>query len=151
MQRGNGMTSSREEFAAGHCLTLEADVQWRDMDAFQHVNNISYLIWFERIRIAFMERFGGDEYHRADGLAPVLASVQCKYRFPLTYPDRILIGVAVRDVQEDGFIQDYAVYSLGHNVVAAQGEGRLVYFDFNKGGKTAIPPGVKARLLELSK
>ena len=87
------MTSSREEFAAGHCLTLEADVQWRDMDAFQHVNNISYLIWFERIRIAFMERFGGDEYHRADGLAPVLASVQCKYRFPLTYPDRILIFI----------------------------------------------------------
>lgn len=143
--------TSREEFEAAYCLTQEADVQWRDMDAFQHVNNISYLVWFERIRIAFMEHFGGEEYQQADGVAPVLASVQCRYRLPLTYPDRILIGVAVRDVDENSFVQDYAVYSLGHNRVAAQGEGRLVYFDLNKGAKTATPPAIKARLLELAK
>lgn len=141
--------SPREEFEAGCCLVLEGEVQWRDMDAFRHVNNISYLIWFERVRIAFMERFGGDEYHQAEDLAPVLAAVQCRYRFPLTYPDDILIGVGIRDVGEDRFIQDYGVYSLTHDTIAAQGEGRLVYFDLKKGEKAPIPPGIKARLLEL--
>jgi len=141
---------NRNEFEAAHCLTLEAEVQWRDMDAFRHVNNISYLIWFERVRIAFMERFGGEEYHQADEVAPVLASVQCRYRIPLTYPDNILIGVGVRDIGEDRFTQSYAVYSLAHEAVAAEGEGRLVYFDLKKGEKTAIPPVIKSRLLELA-
>jgi len=143
--------SGRAEFEAGRCLVLEGEVQWRDMDAFQHVNNISYLIWFERVRIAFMERFGGDEYHQAEDLTPVLASVQCRYRFPLTYPDNILIGVAIRDVGEDRFTQEYAVYSLTHDLVAAEGEGRVVYFDARKGSKTPIPPRFRERLLELSK
>lgn len=143
--------SGRADFEAGCCLVLEAEVQWRDMDAFQHVNNISYLVWFERVRIAFMEHFGGDDYHQAEDLTPVLASVQCRYRFPLTYPDNILIGVGIRDVGEDRFTQDYAVYSLTHDGVAAEGEGRVVYFNSRKGEKTPIPPRFRERLLEISK
>lgn len=131
-------------------MVLPAEVQWRDMDAFQHVNNISYLIWFERVRIAFMDRFGGDEYDQFGDRVPVLASVECKYRFPLTYPDDILIGCGVKDIGEDRFVQTYGVYSLGHEVVAAEGHGRLVYFDLGRGAKTPIPPKFKQRLQELA-
>jgi acyl-CoA thioester hydrolase len=97
-----------------------------------------------------MDRFGGEEYDQSGDLVPVLASVECKYRFPLTYPDDILIGVGVRDIGEDRFIQTYGVYSLGHRVVAAEGHGRLVYFDRAQGGKAPIPPKFKQRLLEMA-
>ncbi len=148
--RGESAITTRQEFENDYRLILEAEVQWRDMDAFRHVNNISYLIWFERVRIAFMDCFGGEEYDQSGDLVPVLASVECKYRFPLTYPDDILIGCGVRDIGEDRFVQTYGVYSLGHGLVAAEGHGRLVYFDRARGSKAPIPPRFKQRLLELA-
>ena len=33
-------------------------VAWGDMDAFQHVNNVVYLKWFETARIAFFQAVG---------------------------------------------------------------------------------------------
>ena len=148
--QGRTAITTRTEFESGYSLVLPGEVQWRDMDAFQHVNNISYLVWFERVRIAFMDHFGGEEYDQSGDIVPVLASVECKYRFPLTYPDDILIGVGVKDIGEDRFTQTYGVYSLGNEVVAAEGHGRLVYFDRGRGKKAAIPPKFKQRLLEMA-
>ena len=39
-------------------VTLEIPVQWGEMDAFGHVNNVVYLRWFESVRIAYFERCG---------------------------------------------------------------------------------------------
>jgi len=39
-------------------ISLELPVQWGEMDAFQHVNNVAYLRWFESARIAYFEAAG---------------------------------------------------------------------------------------------
>ena len=36
--------------------SFEIPVQWGDMDAAQHVNNLSYLKWVESVRIEFLKK-----------------------------------------------------------------------------------------------
>ena len=75
-------------------------IQWGDMDAFGHVNNIVYLKFFESARIAYFEKMGivGDT---ASNTGPILASTQCKFIYPLRYPDNIWATAKVIDTQKN--------------------------------------------------
>ena len=74
-------------------------VQWGDMDAFAHVNNTVYLRWFESARLAYFERLAVSTSNR--GVAPILASVSCRFRAPVTYPDVVHAGARITDVAAD--------------------------------------------------
>lgn len=39
-------------------LAMAGQVHHDELDALMHVNNVVYMVWFERLRIAFMERYG---------------------------------------------------------------------------------------------
>lgn len=51
-----------EQTAAGLpapvALALADHVHHDDLDALLHVNNVRYFVWFERLRIRFMEHYG---------------------------------------------------------------------------------------------
>ena len=64
------------------------------MDAFQHVNNVVYFRYFETGRIAYFERTVMRSSMSTTGIGPILATASCKFKFPLTYPDTVLIGIA---------------------------------------------------------
>ena len=46
------MNKLLDEFA----FQLEMDVDWGDMDALQHVNNVEYFKYFQKARIAYFEK-----------------------------------------------------------------------------------------------
>ena len=46
------MNKLLDEFA----FQLEMDVEWGDMDALQHVNNVEYFKYFQKARIAYFEK-----------------------------------------------------------------------------------------------
>jgi len=119
------------------------DVAWGDMDAFQHVNNIIYLRWFENARIYYFMRTGFIDHMEATGVGPILAESRCRYRVPVTFPDRVTVTVSARDVGEDRFIMDYRLYSEKHHCLVAEGEGTIVCYDFRAGAKTKLPDDVK--------
>ncbi len=39
-------------------VAMAGQVHHDELDALNHVNNVVYFVWFERLRIAFMERYG---------------------------------------------------------------------------------------------
>lgn len=39
-------------------MAVVDQVHHDELDALMHVNNVRYMVWFERLRIAFMERYG---------------------------------------------------------------------------------------------
>ena len=91
------------ELLAEFPVIIEIPVAWGEMDAFQHVNNIVYFRYFESGRIAYLERTGLMAAMTEHGVGPILASASCKFKFPLTYPDRVLVGVRVGDIGADRF------------------------------------------------
>ncbi len=81
---------------AGYPVVITLPVLWGDQDAFQHVNNTVYLRWFESARIVYGERVGLTALMKDQNIGPILASITCHYRRPITYPDVVLIGAGSR-------------------------------------------------------
>lgn len=134
------------ELLAGFPVIIEIPVAWGEMDAFQHVNNVAYIRYLESGRIAYLERTGMMEEMAAQGVGPILASVSCKYRFPLTFPDRLLVGTRVGEISADRCILQHRVVSTRHRKVAAEGEGVIVCYDYRQQRKVAISAAVRARI-----
>jgi len=137
-----------DEFRKQYPFNIEGVVEWEDMDAFQHVNNKVYFKYFEKIRIEFFEAKGLLELMTDKQLGPILASTQCRFKLPLTYPDQIVIGTYLTDFGSDRFLMNYAVYSLQHNKVAAEGDGAIVCYDYKEGKKASIPESIATKLQE---
>jgi acyl-CoA thioester hydrolase len=137
------------ELTRDYPVVIEMDVRWGDMDAFNHVNNVSYLRYFESGRIAYFEALELADFFGITGVGPILAETSCKYKFPLTYPDRISVGVRSGELGEDRFVQHYIVVSHANARVAATGDGLVVSFDYGAGRKSPIPERVRRRIEEL--
>lgn len=114
-------------------------VVWGDMDSFRHVNNITYMRYFESVRMVYMDRINYSEWLEKHGIGPVLKTVTCNYKMPLLFPDTVTMGVKVTDLQSDRFTMHHIVFSEKHQKIAAEGESVLVYFNFEEGRKAPIP------------
>ncbi len=124
-------------------VILDHPISWGDMDAFAHVNNTIYFRHFENARIAYFEALGLTDYMKETGVGPILASTRCRFRIPLTYPDRVWIGGRVTDLGEDRFTMLYRVVSQQHGKVAAEGEGKIVIYDYRAGAKAPVPDSIR--------
>ncbi|MEM9300830.1 MAG: thioesterase family protein [Pseudomonadota bacterium] len=127
----------------GYDFAIRRHVKWGEMDAFQHVNNTVYFRWFEDVRIAHFEALGAMKAMAETGIGPILGATSARFRLPLEYPDEVIIGSRIRDVGEDRFLMEYAVQSSAKDALAATGDGRVVFFDYNVGAKAAIPVAVR--------
>lgn len=128
-----------EALLEGYELVIQRPVTWGSMDAFQHVNNTVYFRYFEDARLAYFATIKIEETMKRDGIGPILASTQCRFKAPLTYPDTVHIGTRVAQLQEDRFLMEYIVVSQTLQKVAALGKGMLVSYDYRNNCKATIP------------
>ncbi len=127
-------------------VVIEIPVAWGDMDAFGHVNNVVYFRYFESARIAYFEQIDYLALMERTGVGPILAATSCRFRAPLTYPDTVRAGARIRDLQADRFRMDYLLVSRELDVVAAEGEGRVVSFDYRRNCKVPLPGELAERI-----
>ena len=128
-------------------LIIELPVAWGEMDAFGHVNNINYFRYFESARIAYFTDVGLLLQMQSHKLGPILGSTSCRFKAPLTYPDKIWVGARIQNLQEDRFQHHYVVVSETVGKVAATGEGTIVFYDYGAARKAAIPDDLRERIL----
>jgi acyl-CoA thioester hydrolase len=116
------------------------------MDAFSHVNNTVFFRLFESARMEYLARinFSGAN----TGTGPILASTHCRFRQPIVYPDRVQVGARVTEVGADRFTMEYMIMK-GDGMVAADGGGVVVAFDYTKGHKIELPADVRAAIRAL--
>ena len=81
-----------KELISDYPVSIEIPIAWGDMDAFTHVNNVVYFKHFESVRIAYFEKLSFMQFKDQTGIGPILASTQCTYKIPLTYPDIVTAG-----------------------------------------------------------
>ncbi len=89
------------------------------------------------------------EFMNQTGIGLILASVQCKFKIPLTYPDTVSVGTRISKVEHDRFVMEYCVVSQQHQKVAAEGEGIIVSFNYRENKKAPLPEEVKQRIAAL--
>jgi acyl-CoA thioester hydrolase len=127
-------------------VILAIPVAWGDMDAFQHVNNVVYFRYFESARIAYLEHLDVAGFMQTTGIGPILHSVNCRFRIPVTYPDTVHVGVRVTQIGSDRFVMDQCLVSAQHQKIAAQGDAITVTYDYTKATKAHLPAVVRARI-----
>jgi acyl-CoA thioester hydrolase len=128
---------------------VDMPIQWGDMDAFSHVNNVMYFRYFEAARINHFNELNVLQEMEKTSLGPILASTSCRFKAPLSYPDNIRIGSRISKLDSDRLTMQYAVVSEKTGRIVAQGEGEIVYFDYEKQTKSNIPDTIKANILKL--
>ncbi len=145
IRQGMTMNSIEAPFA----VTIEIPVAWGEMDAFGHVNNTVYFRYCESARIAYFERLALMEAMAESGIGPILASAQCRFKAPLTYPDRVDVGATVTAMGRDRFTMAYYIFSRRLERAAASGEGLVVAYDYRAGKKVPLPSALCKAILAL--
>lgn len=140
-----------EDLLKDYPVVVDFPVAWGEMDAFGHVNNVHYFRYFENARIVYAAKLRLHEHKDQTGIGPIMASTQCRFRHPLTYPDTISVGAKITGLAADRFTMQYLVVSHRHGKVAAEGDAVIVLYDYRKNAKTAMPDGIRARILEIEK
>lgn len=125
-------------------------VHWGDMDAAKHVNNLVYLRWAESARIAFFKEMGMDTNFSSSKTGPILGWQECKYILPMTFPDNALVGIRCKEILEDRFKLECAIFSECHNRLAALSIQDIIPYDYGTLKKAAIPETWKTELEKLT-
>lgn len=138
------------EYLDNYPVVLDVRVAWGDMDALGHVNNARYFSYFESARIAYFEQIEFMSLMDKTGVGPILAATDCRFRAPITHPDTLAIGARISDISSDRFSMQYLITSQKQGVVAAEGSGLIVCFDYTNNCKTQLPDSLvdKIRAIE---
>jgi len=122
---------------------IAMDVRWGDMDAFNHVNNASYLRYIEEARVAWFRALVPEAWADVE-CAPILAAATMNYRRPIGWPEHLRITLYAEKLGTKSL-------TLGHRIESATQEGVLhadghtvmVWVD-RGGGSIALPPFIRA-------
>jgi acyl-CoA thioester hydrolase len=137
-----------DETPEDYAVRVRMPVAWGQLDAFGHVNNTQFFRFFEDARLAYFRETGVGARMEETGRGPILARTSCVFKKPLGYPDELTVCARVRDVGEDRFTMEYAIFSDAQGL-AALGDGRIVMLDYKTGQKVPIEDDVRAAMLAL--
>lgn len=125
-------------------VVIEVPVLWGDMDSAKHVNNLIYLGWSETARIQLFERLMDVTFEAEEG--PILGWQDCKYIFPMTYPDQALITAQVVELKTDRFEMVSKIYSVKYARIAAISYQSIIPYDYVNFKKIELPEHWKDKL-----
>jgi acyl-CoA thioester hydrolase len=136
-------------FLANFPVIIEQAVDWADMDGFGHVNNIVYFRYFENARIEYLQRIHWMEDMKTDGIGPIVASTQARFRRAVFFPDTLLVGARLTSMTEDRFTLEHLIVSKKSNEVTTQGDCVVVSYDYRNGKKVPLPAVIRERIAKL--
>ena len=122
-----------------YACQVSIPVQWGDMDAFRHVNNVKYLGWVESARVKYFNEFLCKNDMNNSEIGPILAWQDCKYLFPVTYPDTVEVGFRVAEIKTDRILCEARIYSKKHNRLVAIANNVIMPYSIKTQSKAEIP------------
>lgn len=130
--------------------SLNIPLQWGEMDAFGHANNVAYFRWLESARMHYLRRIGVTHPDEQEGIGLLLAETRCRFLKPLTFPDDLVVRCGVGRVGNTSFVMHYRIES-GRDGIAAEADSVQVMFDYRSHTKTPIPAHVREAILDLQR
>ena len=117
-------------------------LRWRDLDAFNHVNNSTFLTYLEETRLLWFARLDGE--WMGEHCMPVVAAVHVNYRAQLAWPGEVAVELFCERVGNSSL-------SIAHRIVGtvasaklySDGNVVLVWVDPATGKPVALPEAVR--------
>jgi acyl-CoA thioester hydrolase len=120
-------------------FSIPMKVAWGDMDAFGHVNNVSYARYFETARAEFFSSFrlwAAKLDKQSSG--PVLIHMDLDYRKQTVYPETLSITVGITSASRRSFSMGCSMWNEKQECVLTA-TADFMWFDFDAGKPSTIP------------
>ncbi|RDS86589.1 acyl-CoA thioesterase [Dyella psychrodurans] len=137
------MNTASDSLPANMPLLCIADisVRWRDLDAFNHVNNSTYLTYLEEARVQWLQRIPGR--WASEHAVPVMVASELNYRLPIEWPGQLRVELTCAR-------QGNSSMTIAHRIVDASGDKLycdghvvMVWMDPTTGKSVPLPQAVR--------
>jgi acyl-CoA thioester hydrolase len=119
------------------------EVEFRDVDVADHVNNAVYLTYLETARIAYLREVLGDGFLYQ--LQLILAHITVDFRAPAHFPETLEIGARVSRVGTKSFTMEHEIRG-GDERLVAEASSVLVAYDYEADASMPVPEEWRRRL-----
>lgn len=100
--------------------------RWRDLDAFRHVNNATFLSYIEDARILFFKRWRINLKEKS----LIVASVKIDYINQLEHPSEIIVGQKISRLGKKSFDIESAIFVKKNLQIVSHSIVTSVCYDF---------------------
>ena len=101
-----------------HFLTIPT--RWRDVDMYQHVNNVVFYAYFDTVIGDYLIKAGGLDYTRGP-VVGFAAETRCQFFKPLRFPDVIDAGLRVGKIGNSSVRYEIGIFKQGEDDLSAVG------------------------------
>lgn len=119
---------------------------WGDMDAFGHINNVTYARYFEVVRADY---FSDLQLWTNHGKSPesgmVIVNLEINFRKQAAYPQILTAFLRTSHMGSKSFKMEFLITDEEKDAVITA-QGSFVWFDFVKGCSAKIPHEFKQKI-----
>ncbi|MCX7943742.1 MAG: nitroreductase family protein [Deltaproteobacteria bacterium] len=114
------------------------EIRFNDIDLIGHVNNATFLTYFEEARWKFFAEIFGRE--NITKLNFIIASITIDYETPIFPLDEPIVRMWVSDIGRTSFKFNYQIVSKDGKKVFAKGGSVQVFYDYAENKPIKVPP-----------
>jgi acyl-CoA thioester hydrolase len=127
----------------GYRFVQPRDVEFRDIDAADHVNNAVYLTYLETARIGYFAQALGEDFNYE--LSMILAHVALDFRSPARFRETLEIGTRVPRVGTKSIVMEHEIRG-GDGRLVLEATSVLVAYDYDVDAPAPVPDEWRGRL-----
>ena len=120
-------------------------VRWRDLDAFNHVNNSNYLTYLEEARLQWLSHVPGPWFD--EHAMPVMAASQVNYRRPIAWPAQLQVQLFCERIGNSSMTIAHRVIDAEQaNTLYCDGNVVMVWMDPASGKPVPLPEAIRTAI-----
>ena len=119
--------------------------RWSDNDIYGHVNNVTYLSYFDSVANAYLIEHGGLDIAKGNVIGLVVAS-SCVFFAPVTFPDELVGAMRVDRLGRTSVTYGHGLFAPDDVLAAAQATIVHVFVDRTTRKPVELPPRLRAAL-----
>lgn len=126
----------------------QISTRWMDNDAYRHVNNVTYLSFFDTAVNAYLINGGVLDVDQSPVIG-LVAQSHCDYFASISFPEVVDMGLAISRLGRSSVTYELGVFRQNQTTAAAQGRLVHVYVDRASNRPVDLPDALRSHLARL--
>ena len=117
-------------------------VRWRDLDAYNHVNNSVFLTYLEEARLVWLAGLAGD--WKTETSSPVLAASQVNFRGQIEWPGELVVELRCEKLGNRSLTLAHRIVSADAATLYSDASVVMVWINPQTGRSVPLPDAVRS-------
>ena len=143
------MKVAKNERRSDYRHFLEIPTRWRDIDMYQHVNNVLFYAYFDTVIGEYLVNVGGLDYTQSN-IVGFAVETHCQFLQPVQFPDVLDAGLRVAKLGNSSCRYEIGIFKQNDDTPCAVGYFVHVFVDRTRANApTPIPDHLRTALSRL--